>query len=342
MPSTVKKTRRIEVPIGVGEYEFPNPYGGGVFCLQRRLIDAMREQCPGEVLAFFQLASKGPLQESLARVSSRSWAVLEHIPEDRAALQPIYDWAAHFSWASPPLWFLQHALTAALDLQQENGVEEHLAKWAAEPGPYRHRAAEEPPPDVDRAGDPSPVLLALWSLAMPASYTSHPIPAPAPLPSWDPLSETEADYRSFLRSCGFDQGVEAATLEAYIRQVHHQMQVMVLPEEDFGQTRLNHLKVRQADVDARHGGYRSATWLALRVFDGLGYPSIVQRDFLERQGALSAPQSDGQEPRRVQRAPRADSIKKQVIRLAKETGIVLARGRPRGYRQSAHGRRTKG
>ena len=308
--------------MGVGEYEFPNPHGGGVFCLQRRLIDAMREQLPGAVLAFFQLVSRDPVRGELARVSPRSLLTLERLPEDRVTIQPIHDWAAQFAWASPPPWFLQHALRVALDLQQEEAVGDQVAEW------------------VNRPSISNPSLLQLWSLGMPADYVSHPVPAPAPLPHWDPLAETEADYRSFLQAWSCDLLVEPATLEAYIAGVHGRMQALELSEEEFGQNRLNHLKVCQAHVDARNGAYRPATWLALRVFSGLTYLQIAQHDLQERREAQGVwvPQVERQVAPRVPRAESADSIKKQVLRLARATGIALVPGRPRGYRQRDHGR----
>ena len=333
----MKKADWVWFPQGAGEYEYPNPAGGGVFCLQRHIISAMCRQTPGEVYELFKAVLSRPLvRQTLEEAHMVSWTcVCER--EDAGAMalrQTIRAWADGFTWRETPRWFLVHTVHALVDLVRDPDCDQQLVKW----GEIDHarRVKDMPSERVRfRSALLPPELLQHWVLGLPARYTTHELPRP-PFPGqpWNPLTETAQQYREDLKQpLGKDYKLRQKAINAYINAGKTAMEALELDVAKFGQHRLNPLTSSAAHLILPLFQFRVANFLALRVFGKLSYGLIAIHDQAEREAEAHQQRSEGIEVRR-QRIAAPKTIKNQVQILAGQTKIELCLGRPMGYRQS--------
>ena len=324
-------------PQGVGEYEYPNPAGGGVFCLQRHIISAMCRQTPGEVYELFKVVLSNPLVRQTLEESPRvSWSCISEVEEAgaRALRQAVQAWADGFNWKEAPRWFLVHSVQALVDLVRDPDCDKQLAEWAATD--HARRVKDMPTERVSfRTVICPPELLRHWVLSLPARYTIHELPRP-PFPGqpWDPLGELAQQYREDLkRRLGTDYKLHQKAIDTYIKAGKTTMQALELDPAKFGQPRLNHLTSSAAHLILPVFQFRVANFLALQIFGKLSYGWIAIHDQAEREAEAHLQRSQGIDVRR-QRLASTKTIKNQVQTLAGQTRIELSLGRPVDYRQN--------
>ena len=339
-----KKTARIRFPQGVGEYEYPNPAGGGVFCLQRHIISAMRRQTPGEVYELFSTALGKPVVRQLLEETARvSW---DHIQtrDDSGAVelkQTVQAWAEQFIWETPPRWFLNHAVQVLVEVARDPKCDQHLRAW--ETTSYARLLKHLTPFDV-RPYELSPELLQHWEFEIDARYTTHELSPPAfGGRSWDPLSMSAEDYRAEMKtSLGGSFSNYRTQITAYIRAGRKELEAIVLDPQQFGQTGLNMLTTSEADLFSPHLQYRAANLLVLYVFGGLPYNRVALFNAAIRRESAENGQNPGG---KVLGTITIKTITEHIRTLAKLTRIELTLGQPGrkiGHNQSLYLRRRLG
>ncbi|WP_146202830.1 hypothetical protein [Deinococcus irradiatisoli] len=339
-----RKTEKVKFPQGMGDYEYPNPAGGGVFCLQRRVIGAMCRKTPGEIFRLVDAALSTPLiRRVLEKRPRMTWPELtEKSGEGEEMLAALVgNWAGSFHWEAAPKWFLTFAVDSLSQMATDEHADESLAAWRNTSQADLARVKRE---NVSPASYLP--LLGYWS------PTCHPdtvsFELEVPLPSvlevdgpWDPVAELSQDYRRKVRNrLGKDFARHKPELDAYLEAACAEVEAVRLDPELYRQTHMN--KLHQSSGHRLVGepdrwDYQVSNHLALYVFGGLSYSGIAAEDIEERLRNEASRKAQGDMVRR-QKKTSARTIEKEVEALAEQIKIQLRRGRHKGYRQTHRAR----